>query len=104
MAGNDWVNLADAVRALRQELKKAIAEGQGQGIRFELGAVEMEFLLEVSREGGGQAGINFWVVSVSGRGAATSGSTHRVTLALKPVDDSGASPLIAGTEPGDPDR
>lgn len=107
MADDDWVGLADAVRALREELTTAIAEGKGKSIRFELGAVEMEFLLEVRRERGGGAGIQFWVISLSGRGSTSSGSTHRVTLSLKPVDETGASPHIADEEPsavsGDPD-
>jgi hypothetical protein len=93
-----WVGLADAVRALRTELTTAIAEGSGEALRFELGPVEMEFLLEVTREAGAEGGVKFWVVSLGGKGSVTRGSTHRVRLSLTPKDASGASPLISDEE------
>ncbi len=95
-----WVGLAEAIRALRAELSTAMAEGAGQALRFELGPVEMEFLLEVSREAGGEAEVKFWVVSLGGKGSVTSGSTHRVTLALIPRTSRGGKPLIRDVEPG----
>jgi len=49
VADSAGVGLADAVRALRAELTSAMAEGADQALRFELGPVEMEFLLEVNR-------------------------------------------------------
>jgi Trypsin-co-occurring domain 2 len=95
---DDWVGLADAIRALRRELTAAMTAGQGEPIRFELGPVEMEFLLEVGKEGGGEAGVRFWVVSLGGKGSATSGSTHRVTLSLVPKGPAGRPPEIADVE------
>jgi hypothetical protein len=35
----------------------ALTAGWGEAIRFELGPVEMQFRLAVSKEGGGQAGV-----------------------------------------------
>ena len=99
MPGNDWVGLADAVRALRSELTAALVEGEGQRLRFELGEVEMEFLLEVSKEGGGEAGVKFWVISVGGKAGVSSGSTHRVKLVLSPQDAAtGRKPTISEDE------
>ncbi len=95
-----WVGLADAIRALRSELTAAMAEGAGQELRFELGPVEMEFLLEVGREVGVEGGVKFWVVSLGGKGSVTSGSTHRVTLALTPRTREGGTPRIRDVEPG----
>lgn len=74
------LGLADAVRALRSELTTVMREGRDEALRFELGPVEMEFLLEVQREAGAEAGVKFWVVNVGGRGSVTRGSTHRVML------------------------
>ena len=96
----EWVGLADAIKALRQELAAAMDEGQGKSVRFELGPVEMEFLLQVTKDAGGSAGVKFWVVSLGGQGGISSGSTHRVKLALTPKDASGGLPLIADTEKG----
>lgn len=101
MEQEGWVGLADAVRALRSELTAAMAEGEGQRLQFELGAVEMEFLLEVRKEGGGEAGIKFWVISLGAKGEVSSGSTHRVKLSLSPKDlVTGRDPLIADEDDG----
>ena len=94
----EWVGLADAIRELRRELTESMTEGHGKPIRFELGPVEMEFLLEVGKDAGGEAGVRFWVVSLGGKGSVSSGSTHRVKLSLTPKDASGGSPEIADTE------
>jgi hypothetical protein len=99
VADSPAVGLAEAVRALRAELTSAMAEGADQALRFELGPVEMEFLLEVNREAGGQGGVRFWVVSVGGSGSVARGSTHRVTLQLVPKTSSGETPLIRDVEP-----
>jgi hypothetical protein len=95
-----WVGLADAIRELRRELAEAMDEAHGKPLRFELGQVEMEFLLQVARDAGGSAGVRFWVVSLGGQGNVSSGSTHRVKLALSPKDASGGPPLISDTERG----
>jgi len=93
------VGLADAVRELRSELMAAMAEAEGQRLSFELEAVEMEFLVEVSKDESGEAGIKFWVVNVGARGGVTSGTTHRVTLTLSPKDRStGRKPEIRDAE------
>src|SRR4051795_6962283 len=98
MPDAQWVGLADAIRALRSELTTAMTEGADQALRFELGPVEMEFLLEVQREAGGEAGVRFWVVSLGGKGSVASGSTHRVRLSLTPKDRSGRSPRVRDVE------
>lgn len=92
------LGLADAVRALRSELTTVMREGRDEALRFELGPVEMEFLLEVQREAGGEAGVKFWVVNLGGRGSVTRGSTHRVTLTLTPRDAAGRPPHISDEE------
>jgi hypothetical protein len=97
----EWVGLADAVSELRRELTEAMEQGAGAPIRFELGPVEMEFLLEVRKEGGGEAGVRFWVVSLGAKGSASSGSTHRVRLSLVPKDESGRPPEISDQETRD---
>lgn len=91
--------MADAVRALRSELTAAMAEAEGQRLQFELDSVEMEFLLEVRKEGEAEAGIKFWVICVGAKGGVSSGSTHRVKLALSPKDIvTGSKPQIADEE------
>jgi hypothetical protein len=78
------VGLAAAIRRLRTELSEARVEGEGEDLRFRLGQVELEFAIEVTREGSGEAGIKFWVVSLGGRAGVSDARTHRVTLSLVP--------------------
>lgn len=89
MAGELQIPLAQAVRALRRELVEAVREGQEEDLRFALGPIELELQLEIAREAGGEAGIKFWVVSVAGKGALSSTTTHTVKLTLTPVSGSG---------------
>ena len=99
MMDERWVSLADAVRALRSELTTAMTDAEGERLRFALDAVEMEFLLEVNKEGSAEAGVKFWVISVGARGGVSSGSTHRVKLALTPKDiATGRTPEISDEE------
>jgi hypothetical protein len=94
----EWIGLADAIAALRRELNDAMKLGRKEHLRFGLGPVEMEFLLDVTREGSGEAGIRFGVVTVGGKGGITSGSSHRVKLQLHPHDSSGRPAQISDIE------
>jgi hypothetical protein len=61
--------------------------------------VELEFSVEVTREGSGEAGIKFWVVSMGGRAGLSNAQTHRVSLSLVPqarVDDRWEDVLVGG--------
>jgi Trypsin-co-occurring domain 2 len=45
----------------------------------------------LSRESGGEVGVNVWVVSVGAKGSVTSGQIHTVTVTMVPqtVDTDG---------------
>ena len=92
---DDWVGLADAIAALRRELTTATTAGKDSDLRFGLGPVEMEFLLEIKREGaseaqeGGDSGVQLGVVTIGSKDSVTNGSTHRVKLSLQPQDRRG---------------
>lgn len=83
---DEWVRVSDAIGSLRRELAAAQLAGAGESIRFELGAVEMEFGLELRKEGKGEVGAKFWVVSVGGGGSAGKTATHRLKLTLTPKE------------------
>jgi hypothetical protein len=95
MADNDWLDLADVLRALRRELSTATTEGKDADVRFELGPIELEFLVDVRRDAGADAGVRFGVVSLGAKGSVESGSAHRVKLALLPKDRSDRSPRVS---------
>lgn len=79
-----WIGLSDAIAALRAELVTAMAAGQSEVLRFELGPVELEFTVDVHKEGGADAGIRWGVVSFGATGSARSATGHRVKLVLQP--------------------
>jgi hypothetical protein len=91
------LDLADVIKSLRQELNEAMVEGAGKLIQFELGPIDLEFQVAISREGGGSGKIRFWVVELGGEGKVSSASTQLIKLQLTPKDVvTGHSPLVAG--------
>ena len=89
------VPLAETVRVLRQELERATAEGDGKGVRFALGPVELEFQVEVTWEGGVDSGVRFYVISAGAKASRSSASTHTVKLTLMPIGADGEDVKIA---------
>lgn len=81
-----WVGLSDAIAALRAELVTAMAAGQSEVLHFELGPVELEFTVDVRKDGGADAGIRWGVVSFGVTGSVGSAAGHRVKLVLQPKD------------------
>jgi len=79
-----WIPLSATVRLLRSELAQAVDAAQGEDLQFTLGPVELEFQLGVTNEGGGDAGIRFWVVSLGAKGSHANQQTHRMKLTLTP--------------------
>ena len=92
MAG---IPLAEAIADLREELARAIEEGEGEAIRFELGPVEMEFELAVTREGKGSGKAKFLVFELGTEGKLGQARTHRLKLTLEPKSPSGRRPQIS---------
>jgi Trypsin-co-occurring domain 2 len=60
------VELAQVIGQLRRELSVAMREGEGEDLRFELGPVELELTVGVSKEAGPNAKVRFWVVELGG--------------------------------------
>jgi hypothetical protein len=48
----DRVKLAQVISQLRQELSATMRDGEGADLRFELGPVELELTVAVSKEAG----------------------------------------------------
>jgi len=79
------IGLKEALAALRQELGESILAAAHEWLRFEVGEITLQFQVEVERTTEGEGGIKFWVVELGGKRAATSTTTHTVTIPLKPV-------------------
>jgi Trypsin-co-occurring domain 2 len=96
------IPLADAIGAIRQQLKQAMDEGREEELRFGLGAVELELQMQVSGERGVDGGVKVWVVSLGGRASHSTAETHTVRLTLHPQDREGKDVDIHGTTGGKP--
>lgn len=89
------IGLQEALAVLRQELSEAILAAAHEPLRFRIDEITLQFQVEVERTTEGGGGIKFWVVELGGKHAATSTTTHTVTIPLKPVRKDG-SPVLTG--------
>jgi Trypsin-co-occurring domain 2 len=80
--------LSDFIGALRTELRTAGLAKDPQ-LQFNVGPVTVEFTVMTHHEGGGKAGVRFWVVEAGASATAANESTQHVTLTLTPVTTSG---------------
>jgi hypothetical protein len=93
------IALAEVVRALRLELEDAMSEGEGQAIRFEATAVDLEFNIGVKKAADAKAGIRFWVLELGGGGSYATESIQTVKLSLEPITEKGTRVRITrGTD------
>jgi hypothetical protein len=88
---DDFVELAEAIAVLRTQLHTAQQARLDGDPRFVVGKVEVELAVEARRDASGEAGIQFGVFTLKGKGGGSSASTHRVKLELTPLDASGAA-------------
>lgn len=95
----DAIELAEAIASLRQELDEARRVGDGQRVQFAVGSVDLEFTVQVGREGGGGAKVRFWVIEAGAEGKVSSSSSQVVKIRLEPVDTvTKTQVLVAETE------
>ncbi len=97
------IELSDMISELRQQLTTALTDGRGEAVRFELGPVELEATVAVSREGGADAKVRLWVVDAGTNGKYAQAQTQRITVTLVPrteaPEETGfRSVLISGEE------
>ncbi len=97
MADVPFADLASTIRQLRAELTKAMAEGQDEELRFGLGPVELELLLDIKNETSGEAGIKFNIITLGGRKLRGRTNSHKINLTLNPVDSEGNPARIASS-------
>ena len=88
------VGLAEAIGQVRTELEQAIKDGEHSAVAFRAGPVELEFEVAFARTGGVQGGFQLSVLSFGAKGERSSTATHRVKVALTPVDRQGQDKLI----------
>lgn len=88
------VGLAEAIGQVRAELEQAIKDGERSAVAFRAGTVELEFEVAFAKTGGVGGGFQLSVLSFGAKGERSSTATHRVKVALTPVDRQGHDKLI----------
>lgn len=89
--GDGWVELSDAIQALRRELTAAWWDGDHQRLRFRIEPVELTLQTGVTRVGKGSMGIKWHVLALGGERSRETAVTQTLKLQLTPVlhDDHG---------------
>jgi hypothetical protein len=81
----DWIDLSEAIDALRAALMTAWWDSRGQRIRFKLEPVELTVQVGVTRSGKGSAGIRWQVLSLGAERSRQSTATQTLRLRLSPM-------------------
>jgi Trypsin-co-occurring domain 2 len=71
-----------AIEQLRSQLTAVQESSQDARLRFMVAEVDMEFLVEVTKEGGGSGAVRLSLVSVGAHGRVARGNSHRLRLKL----------------------
>lgn len=101
----DSVELAAAVRAVRDELMNAAEAADGETVRFDVGEIQMEFAVELRHDAGAKGGFKAWVVSADAEARTSRSRTHRVAFTLTPRNaETGGRVEIGSASPGDTSR
>ncbi|MFJ1748929.1 trypco2 family protein [Streptomyces sp. NPDC088116] len=79
------MELTEMIRELRAQLTAASAEGASEPLQFELGPIEVEVNVAVSKEMGGSGRVRFMVVEAGSDGKYARSETQRITITLQPT-------------------
>ncbi len=90
------IELAQLIQDLRSELSAARAASVTSDLRFEIGNIDLELSVAVSREGGPSAKVRFWVVEAGGSAKLGASTTQKIRLTLVPRDITGEKVQVAG--------
>jgi len=83
--GSGWIDLSEAIEALRAALVAAWWDGQGRRVLVKLEPVELTVQAGVTRTGKGAAGIKWHVLSLGGERSREAATTQTLKLRLTPV-------------------
>jgi len=104
--GEGWLDLADAITLLREQVAEAqgrIAGPDGtstnhEGVLFGLGEITLELGMELTRTQGVDGGLRFSVASLGGKKENAHKATHTVTMRLDPRRPDGGDVDVSDKE------
>ncbi len=88
------LGLAEAIGQVRTELERAIKAGENSALAFRSGPVELEFEVAFAKTGDIEGGFRLSVLSFGAKRERSLTATHRMKVALTPVDRQGHDKLI----------
>ncbi|WP_406862118.1 trypco2 family protein [Streptomyces sp. HUAS MG47] len=96
--GEHWLDLADALDLLRNQVAEAQRRAQRSEVRFGVDEITVEFEAELirTREAGG--GLRFGIVEARGRTEGSRRSVQRIALTLRPQRADGGDTAIGDVE------
>ncbi|MCL7430265.1 trypco2 family protein [Streptomyces sp. YS415] len=95
MSQEPWAELGETVSAIRAQLQQAMDEGADHALKFRTGPVELEFSIEVRKEGEAKARVFVLPWAAEARGAISTSAANRIKLTLQPIDATGADARVA---------
>jgi hypothetical protein len=81
---DSWVELPDAIEALRRDLAEAWLDGRNATVRFRVEPVELTIQVGVTRTGKGSAGIKWHIIALGGERSRETTATQTLKLRLTP--------------------
>jgi Trypsin-co-occurring domain 2 len=82
----DGLELAAAVEAVRTQLAKAAELAEGKSLQFEVGAIDLEFMVTLTRDSQARGGVRVWVLDVGGSSGRAAQASQKVRITLTPKD------------------
>lgn len=79
------ITLSEAIQHLRSELFTAMQAKASDVLRFQLGTIEIELEVEVTRETTVEGGLKWWLFEAGGEAKRASTATHKIKLKLDPI-------------------
>ncbi len=98
------LELAEAIAAVRAQLRQAQDQGLGADVRFAVGSVEVEFAVEATKTGGGEASVKVLnLLSLGAKAEVARALTNRVKVVLNPIGVGGQPFEVASPRRTRPD-
>lgn len=103
-ADGEWLDLADAITLLRDQIAVAQARladpmGSGdRGVRFTMGEITLDLGLELTDTKGVDGGLRWSVISLGAKKESASKATHTVTVKLTPHGSGGGDVDVSDEE------
>ena len=95
---NDKIGLKEAIQATYDELYAAMTEiPHNDELIFIYNHIDMEFTVEVSDKGAGNAGVKVWVINAGVEGSHEHTKSHVVKLSIEPRAPRGGKPSVHGS-------